>query len=109
MTISHPEGISDWLRRRISRMRRLMRLRTTAPPRAFFTLIPKRLCSPPFERKKTINCWLERRSPPPHTPSPPPPRPSRPPPPNPPPAHQPPPPAGPPSPPALPPPPPPTP
>jgi len=67
MTISHPEGISDWLRRRISRMRRLMRLRTTAPPRAFFTLIPKRLCSPPFERKKTINCWLERRWPPRYT------------------------------------------
>ena len=31
------------MRRRISRMRRRMRFRTTAPPSAFFTLMPKRL------------------------------------------------------------------
>src|ERR1700674_3727078 len=43
MTMSHPVGISVLLRRKISRMRRLMRFRTTAPPRAFLTLIPKRL------------------------------------------------------------------
>jgi hypothetical protein len=29
-------------------MRRRIRLRTTAPPSAFFTLIPKRLRGPPF-------------------------------------------------------------
>jgi len=48
MTKSHPDGISDLFRRRISRMRRRIRLRTTAPPSAFFTLIPKRLRGPPF-------------------------------------------------------------
>ncbi len=41
--MSHPVGISVLLRRRISRMRRRMRLRTTAPPSAFFTLMPNRL------------------------------------------------------------------
>jgi len=41
--MSHPEGISVLLRRKISRMRRRMRFRITAPPRAFFTLIPNRL------------------------------------------------------------------
>ena len=46
MTKSHPEGISELFRRRISRMRRRTRLRTTAFPTAFFTLDPKRLCRP---------------------------------------------------------------
>jgi hypothetical protein len=50
MTKSHPEGISELFRRRISRMRRRIRLRTTAFPTAFFTLDPKRLCGPPFAR-----------------------------------------------------------
>ncbi len=48
-------------------MRRRMRLRTTAPPRARFTLAPKRLCSSPFLRKNTTNCRLERRWPPRYT------------------------------------------
>ncbi len=67
MTMSHPEGISERSRRRISRMRRRIRLRTTAPPNAFFTLMPKRLCSFPLARKKTTNCWLERLWPPRYT------------------------------------------
>ena len=67
MTMSHPEGISQRSRRRISRMRRRIRLRTTAPPNAFFTLMPKRLCSFPLARKNTTNCWLERRWPPRYT------------------------------------------
>jgi hypothetical protein len=58
--MSHPDGISGVCSRRISRMRRLMRLRTTAPPSAFFTLIPKRLRPASFGRKKTTNCALER-------------------------------------------------
>ena len=44
-------------------MRRRIRLRTTAPPRAFFTLAPKRLCAAPFGRKKMTNCELVRRRP----------------------------------------------
>ncbi len=44
--MSHPEGISVLLRRRISLTRRRMRFRTTAPPRAFLTLMPNRLVGP---------------------------------------------------------------
>ncbi len=44
-------------------MRRLMRLRTTAPPTAFFTLIPRRLCPRPLARAKAANCALARRRP----------------------------------------------
>jgi hypothetical protein len=44
--MSHPVGISVLLRRKISRMRRRMRFRTTAPPRAFLTLMPNRLARP---------------------------------------------------------------
>jgi hypothetical protein len=61
--MSHPVGISGVLSRRTSRMRRRIRLRTTAPPSAFFTLIPKRLRPVSFGRKKTTNCALERLRP----------------------------------------------
>jgi hypothetical protein len=40
-----------------------MRLRTTAPPNAFFMLKPKRLCGSWFVRKKTVKWELERRFP----------------------------------------------
>ena len=69
--MSHPEGISVLLRRRISRIRRRMRFRTTAPPNAFLTLMPNRLthfaASACCERKKTANWGLERRWPAPYT------------------------------------------
>jgi hypothetical protein len=44
-------------------MRRRIRLRTTAPPSAFFTLVPKRLRDSPFGREKTTNCAEDRRPP----------------------------------------------
>src|ERR1700730_18206697 len=50
--MSHPVGISVLLRRKISRMRRLIRFRTTAPPRAFFTLIRTRLAAAVFAEEK---------------------------------------------------------
>jgi hypothetical protein len=40
-----------------------MRLRTTAPPKAFLMLKPKRLCACWFARKKTVKWELERRFP----------------------------------------------
>jgi len=54
MTMSHPAGISDRWHRTISRTRRRMRLRTTAPPKAFLMLKPKRLSVSWFARKKTV-------------------------------------------------------
>src|SRR6266571_3134190 len=60
--MSHPGEISELLRRRISRMRRRIRLRSTAPPSAFFTLMPKRLRGPPLARKKTTNCAEDFRA-----------------------------------------------
>jgi hypothetical protein len=63
MTMSHPEAISWRCWRRISRMRRRMRLRTTAPPRALRTLMPNRLRSSPLGRKKTTNGGQARRWP----------------------------------------------
>jgi hypothetical protein len=44
-------------------MRRRIRLRTTAPPSAFFTLVPKRLRDSPLGREKTTNCAEDRRPP----------------------------------------------
>lgn len=41
-----------------------MRLRTTAPPNAFFTLIPKRVFPTPLERAKTVKLAPLRRVPP---------------------------------------------
>jgi hypothetical protein len=61
--MSHPAGISDSWQRTISRTRRRMRLRTTAPPSAFLMLKPKRLCGSWFARKKTVKWELERRFP----------------------------------------------
>ena len=49
--------------RTISRIRRRMRLRTTAPPSAFFMLKPKRLTGSWLARKKTVKWELERRFP----------------------------------------------
>jgi hypothetical protein len=63
MTMSHPTGISKRWQRTISRIRRRMRLRTTAPPRAFLMLKPKRLCGSWFTRKNTVKWELERRFP----------------------------------------------
>ncbi len=61
--MSHPAGIALRLSLRISRTRRRMRFRTTAPPSARPTLIPKRLSSRPFGAKKMVNWRLERRRP----------------------------------------------
>jgi hypothetical protein len=47
----------------ISRNRRRIRLRTTAPPIAFLMLHPNRLRSRPLDRRKTVNSLLERRLP----------------------------------------------
>src|SRR5713101_4966397 len=63
MTMSHPAGISNRWQRTTSRKRRRIRLRTTAPPRAFLILKPKRLCGSPLARKKTVKWELERRFP----------------------------------------------
>jgi len=46
-----------------SRMRRRIRLRTTAPPSAFLMLKPKRLCGVWFARRKTVKWEPERRFP----------------------------------------------
>jgi len=61
--MSHPEGISCRWQRTISRIRRRMRLRTTAPPSAFLMLNPKRLIGCPLARTKTVKWELERRLP----------------------------------------------
>src|SRR5580704_13698550 len=63
MTMSHPELISCRWQRTISRRRRRMRLRTTAPPKAFLMLNPKRLIGCPLVRTKTVKWELERRLP----------------------------------------------
>src|SRR5579859_1472902 len=63
MTMSHPEVISCRWQRTISRRRRRMRLRTTAPPKAFLMLKPKRLIGCPLARTKTVKWELERRLP----------------------------------------------
>src|SRR5216684_1727383 len=63
MTMSHPAGISRRWQRTISRTRRRMRLRTTAPPSAFLMLNPKRLCGSWFARRKTVKWEFERRFP----------------------------------------------
>jgi hypothetical protein len=62
-TMSHPAGISSRWQRTISRRRRRIRLRTTAPPSAFLMLKPKRLCGSSLARKKTVKWELERRFP----------------------------------------------
>ena len=49
--------------RTISRIRRRMRLRTTAPPNAFLMLKPKRLTGNWLARKKTVKWELDRRFP----------------------------------------------
>lgn len=63
ITTSHPGRISSRCNRKTSRMRLRIRLRTTALPNAFFTLIPKRSRSSPFARRKTRNVALDRRRP----------------------------------------------
>src|SRR6202795_4075706 len=63
MTMSHPVVISCRWQRTISRRRRRMRLRTTAPPNAFLMLNPKRLIGCPLARTKTVKWELERRLP----------------------------------------------
>ena len=63
MTMSHPAGISCRWQRTISRSRRRMRLRTTAPPKAFLMLKPKRLNASSLERTKTVKWVLEKRFP----------------------------------------------
>ena len=61
--MSHPVGISCRWQRTISRMRRRMRLRTTAPPNAFLMLNPNRLIGCPLARTNTVKWELERRLP----------------------------------------------
>src|ERR1700756_3988938 len=63
MTMSHPEVISCRWQRTISRRRRRMRLRTTAPPKALLMLNPKRLIGCPLARTNTVKWELERRLP----------------------------------------------
>ncbi len=63
ITTSHPGRISSRCNRKTSRMRLRIRLRTTALPSAFFTLIPKRSRSSPFARRKTRKVALDRRRP----------------------------------------------
>src|SRR5262249_55168344 len=63
MTMSHPGEISCRWQRTISRKRRRMRLRTTAPPNAFLMLNPKRQFGWPLARTKTVKWELERRLP----------------------------------------------
>src|SRR5258708_15851328 len=63
MTMSHPAGNSSRWSRAISRKRRRIRLRTTAPPRAFLMLKPKRLCGRLFAFRKAVKWELERRFP----------------------------------------------
>ena len=63
MTTSHPAGISIRWHRTISRKRRRIRLRTTAPPNSLLMLKPKRLCGSSLARKNTVKCGLERRFP----------------------------------------------
>jgi hypothetical protein len=52
--MSHPAGISCRWHLTISRMRRRMRLRTTAPPNAFLMLKPKRLTGSALARTKMV-------------------------------------------------------
>ena len=61
--MSHPVGISRQCRRTISRTRRRMRLRTTAPPIAFLILKPNRLSGNSFAFRKTVKWELVRRFP----------------------------------------------
>ena len=61
--MSHPEGISSRCSRTTSRKRRRIRLRTTAPPRAFLMLKPNRLCGRLFAFTKAVKWELERRLP----------------------------------------------
>jgi hypothetical protein len=61
--MSHPGAISCRCNLSISRMRRRMRLRRTAPPSAFLMLQPKRLISRPLRRRKTANSRPVRRRP----------------------------------------------
>src|SRR6266403_1568037 len=63
MTMSHPAGISSRWQRTISRRRRRIRFRTTAPPSFFLMLNPNRLCGCSLARKKTVKWELERRFP----------------------------------------------
>jgi hypothetical protein len=61
--MSHPAAISRRWQRTISRTRRRMRLRTTAPPSAFLMLNPNLLCGSSFARRKTVKWEFERRFP----------------------------------------------
>jgi len=61
--MSHPGEISCRCSRTISRIRRRMRLRFTAPPSPFLILHPNRLSSRPLARRKTANSRLVRRRP----------------------------------------------
>src|SRR5258708_27560262 len=63
MTMSHPGGISSRWQRTISRRRRRIRLRTTAPPSVFLMLNPNLLCGCSLARKKAVKWELERRFP----------------------------------------------
>ena len=59
--MSHPAAISCRCTLTISRIRRRMRFRCTAPPSAFLTLQPNRLISRPFGRRNTGNSRADRR------------------------------------------------
>jgi hypothetical protein len=61
--MSHPGAISCRCNLTISRMRRRMRLRRTAPPSAFLILQPNRLTSRPLGRRKTANSRPDFRRP----------------------------------------------
>jgi hypothetical protein len=61
--MSHPGAISCRCNLTISRMRRRMRLRRTAPPSVFLMLQPNRLTSRPLGRRKTANSRPDFRRP----------------------------------------------
>ena len=63
MTMSHPEGSSCRWRRMISRTRRRIRLRSTAPPSVFLMLNPNLLFGWPFCRQNTVKCAFDLRFP----------------------------------------------
>ena len=63
MTMSHPVAISWRRHRTISRNRRRIRLRTTAPPNAFLMLKPNRFRASSLARTKTVKWLVDKRFP----------------------------------------------
>src|SRR5207244_11707682 len=62
-TMSQPAGIVARCSRKISRSRRLIRLRTTEPPNARGVVIPRRVCGKLLRLEKTEHSDAGRRAP----------------------------------------------